>query len=49
MVGFGIKFLQVVFFISASYAAILGVIVTFFALLGVGKVTNFLHSKLFKN
>ena len=38
MVGFGIKFIQVVFFISASYAAFLGIIVTFFALSGIGKV-----------
>merc|ERR1711892_1411904 len=35
MLGFGIKFLQVVFYISASHAALLGVICAVFAFLGV--------------
>ena len=45
MIGFGIKFLQVVFYISASYAALLGVICTICALLGVALPLIWMHYK----
>ena len=45
MIGFGIKFLQVVFYISASYAALLGVICTVCALLSVLLPLVWMHYK----